>query len=44
MPRPVPASPQTAQGYLAQLVRSGIVDPDLRYGAGRPSHRYRWRR
>ena len=34
MPRPVPASPQTAQGYLAQLVRGGIVDPT--YGTAPP--------
>lgn len=35
----------TAQRYLAQLVRSGVVDLDLRYGAaGRPSHRYRLHR
>jgi len=32
----------TAQRYLAQLVTSGLLDIDLRYGAaGRPSHRYR---
>lgn len=32
----------TAQRYLAQLVRAGLVDLDLRYGtAGRPLHQYR---
>jgi response regulator of citrate/malate metabolism len=32
----------TAQRYLAHLVRSGLLDLHLRYGAtGRPEHRYR---
>jgi response regulator of citrate/malate metabolism len=32
----------TAQRYLVQLVRSGLVALDLQYGAtGRPAHRYR---
>lgn len=31
----------TAQRYLTDLVQSGEVKVELRYGAGRPQHRYR---
>lgn len=32
----------TAQRYLAELVKAGLVELDLQYGAtGRPTHRYR---
>jgi response regulator of citrate/malate metabolism len=35
----------TAQRYLAHLVRSGLLELHLRYGAtGRPEHRYRRKR
>ena len=32
----------TAQRYLSHLARIGRVELSLRYGGGRPEHRYRW--
>lgn len=32
----------TAQRYLSHLARIGRVELTLRYGGGRPEHRYRW--
>lgn len=32
----------TAQRYLSHLARIGRIDLTLRYGSGRPEHRYRW--
>jgi two-component system CitB family response regulator len=32
----------TAQRYLSHLQRIGRVEVALRYGSGRPEHRYRW--
>lgn len=32
----------TAQRYLSHLARIGRVELTLRYGTGRPEHRYRW--
>ncbi len=32
----------TAQRYLSHLARIGRVELSLRYGSGRPEHRYRW--
>jgi response regulator of citrate/malate metabolism len=32
----------TAQRYLSHLARIGRIELVLRYGPGRPEHRYRW--
>ena len=32
----------TARRYLEHLVSEGSVELELKYGAGRPEHRYRW--
>src|SRR4051794_33445953 len=32
----------TARRYLEHLVQEKAVDLELRYGSGRPEHRYRW--
>ncbi|HEX6022707.1 MAG TPA: response regulator, partial [Solirubrobacter sp.] len=32
----------TARRYLEHLVSEGRVELELKYGAGRPEHRYRW--
>jgi response regulator of citrate/malate metabolism len=34
----------TAQRYLSHLARMGRIELVLRYGTGRPEHRYRWPR
>lgn len=34
----------TAQRYLSHLARMGRIELVLRYGIGRPEHRYRWPR
>src|SRR3954467_12894641 len=32
----------TARRYLEHLVATGAAELELRYGSGRPEHRYRW--
>ena len=40
----VGVSRATAQRYLAELVRAGLLELNLQYGTtGRPTHRYRAR-
>ena len=41
-PTPPGLSRVTARRYLEHLVSEGSVELELKYGAGRPEHRYRW--